>query len=217
MSLVRAVLCLVLFGATAPAAASDELAERAAALARTAEGLDVEVATLALRAFERAKRQGVVTRDVLTVIDYSRSSREPRLWVLDLARDTLLFHELVAHGKNSGGDRPSSFSNEEGSLESSLGLFVTEGTYQGQHGYSMRLRGLYPGLNDRAAARAIVMHGADYVDAQVAQRQGRLGRSWGCPALSTAVASAVIDRTKGGSALFAYYPDPRLLAAARGD
>lgn len=215
MSAVHVAIVLMLAGASVPAAASDELAERAAALCRKAEGLDVEVATLALRAFERAKRQGVVKRDVLTVIDYSRSSREPRLWVLDLAHDTLLFRELVAHGKNSGGDRPSSFSNEEGSLKSSLGLFVTEGTYQGQHGYSLRLRGLDPGINDRAAARAIVIHGAEYVDAEAAARQGRLGRSWGCPALSTDVASAVIDRTKDGTALFAYYPDPRLLASAR--
>jgi hypothetical protein len=120
----------------------------------------------------------------------------------------VLAHELVAHGRNTGDDRARRFSNRPGSLQSSLGTFVTGRTYQGRHGLSLRLRGLDAGLNDRAEARAIVVHGAEYVSPDIVRRLGRLGRSQGCPALEPGVAARVIDLIRGGSVLFAWYPTP---------
>jgi hypothetical protein len=151
----------------------------------------------------------------LTVIDYSRPSTAKRLWVFDLRARTLAYEELVAHGKGSGENLATSFSNEPNSLQSSLGLFLTEDTYVGKNGYSLRLRGLDEGFNDRAFERAIVMHGAPYVSDEIARTNGRLGRSWGCPALREGVARAVIDRVKGTGLVFAYYPDTAWLKSSK--
>ena len=122
------------------------------------------------------------------MIDYSLPSTQPRLWVFDVARGRLLYQELVAHGRNTGEQLAERFSNVEGSKMSSLGLFQTAETYYGSNGYSLRLRGLDAGFNDNALARAIVMHGAPYVSEAIAERLGRLGRSWGCPAVRQEVA-----------------------------
>ena len=174
-------------------------------------GLRPQVLDLALAAHARAMRQGWTAVPVLTVIDYSRRSRERRLWVLDLARDSVLATELVAHGRGTGDDVARRFSNRPGSLASSLGTFITGTTYRGRHGLALRLRGMDAGLNDRAEARAIVIHGADYVSPDAVRRLGRLGRSQGCPALAPAVVDRVIGLIRGGTVLFAYYPDPALL------
>jgi hypothetical protein len=183
-----------------------------AELANVAPSLDPRVLELALRASSCAERRGLLaTSDTLTVIDYTRPSTEPRLWVLDLARRALLHEELVAHGRGTGDNHAQRFSNDPGSHQSSLGLFVTLDTYAGKHGRSLRLQGLEAGVNDRALERAIVMHGAQYVADAFAFLHGRLGRSWGCPALAIDVAQRVIDRIRGGSPLFAYYPDPQWL------
>jgi hypothetical protein len=152
---------------------------------------------------------------MLTVIDYSLPSSERRLWVIDPAANRVLFHELVAHGERSGENFAVAFSNEPRSRQSSLGLFRTEDAYLGRHGLALRLSGLEPGVNDRAQERAIVMHGADYVSPAVVAARGRLGRSWGCPALDRAVNRRVIERIKGGAALFAYYPDPGWVGRSR--
>jgi hypothetical protein len=187
-----------------------------AALHLAAPALDPVVLDLALESQASAIEDGLVhDPTTLTVIDYSRPSDEPRLFVFDLAERRLLFEELVAHGRNSGLARATSFSNANSSYKTSLGLFVTLDTYVGQHGKSLRLEGLEPGFNDQARSRAIVVHGADYVSESVAARQGRVGRSLGCPALSVASAPKVIDRIRGGSAVFAYYPDDRWLSASR--
>jgi hypothetical protein len=187
-----------------------------AVLLRQAPGLHPEALALAFRAVESAARMGMVARpELLTVIDYSLPSTAPRLFVFDLERRVLLFRELVAHGKNSGENLTTRFSNEERSLATSLGLFVTEGTYIGGNGYSLRLNGLDRGFNDRAMSRAIVMHGAPYVSESMAKKFGRLGRSWGCPAVSPKVAKRLIDTLKDGSPIFAYYPDPQWLQASR--
>ena len=119
----------------------------------------------------------------------------------------MLFHRLVAHGRGSGDNVPTRFSNRDGSLESSLGLFMTQETYVGHNGYSLRLQGLEPGINDHARERTIVMHGAWYVTPEFARAHGRLGRSWGCPALNPEIAHTVIDRIRNGSLLFVYAPD----------
>lgn len=183
---------------------ADDLPTRLSALA---PALDRKVLSMALQARACAARE----RDVgarLAVIDYSRPSTEVRLWVFDVDAGRLLHAEHVAHGRGSGGNVPTVFSDVEGSYQSSLGLFATAETYTGQNGYSLRLDGLEPGINGRARERLIVMHGADYVDPAQGLRQGRLGRSWGCPAVRREVAQAVIDDLKDGHLLFVYADDP---------
>jgi hypothetical protein len=132
----------------------------------------------ALSAMRCAQQHGIgLDARRLAVIDYTLSSRQPRLWVLDLERDVVLFEEHVAHGQGSGFDAPSAFSDRHGSRQSSLGLFLTGSTYIGNNGYSLRLVGLSRDFNESAADRLIVIHGADYVNPQAAERMGRLGRS----------------------------------------
>ncbi|HEV8659722.1 MAG TPA: murein L,D-transpeptidase catalytic domain family protein [Thermoanaerobaculia bacterium] len=183
------------------------------ALLSQAPGLRADVLRMALDASGCAAKRGLVTRrNLLTVIDYSLPSSQPRLFVFDLYTRRLLFRELVAHGKSSGGNVANYFSNSPGSLASSLGLFVTEDTYVGHNGYSLRLRGLEEGVNDMALDRAIVMHGAYYVSTEAVKVLGRLGRSWGCPAVRSTIAKKLIDTLRGGSAIFAYYPEKSWLA-----
>lgn len=170
-------------------------------------GLDPALYQKACLAYDKARSEGRATRSRLVVIDYSRPSTEERLWVFDLERQTLLFKELVAHGKNTGDNTARHFSNIPGSLQTSVGVFVTDDVYRGKHGKSLRLDGLEEGFNDKARERAIVIHGADYVDDSSASKQGRLGRSWGCPALPTAVAPTIIDAIAGGAVVFAWGDD----------
>ena len=178
--------------------------------------VSTDVLELAFSAASCAVRAGAVqSPSTLTVIDYSKPSTEKRLWVLDMRTRTVLYEELVAHGQGTGDAMATSFSNTPDSHKTSLGLFVTEGTYVGKNGYSLRLNGLDEGFNDRARERAIVMHGAPYVSEAFAKAQGRLGRSHGCPALREAVAREVIDRVKGGNLLFAYYPDQQWLKSSQ--
>jgi hypothetical protein len=195
----------------AAAWAADEAAGARAASLR----LSPRALRAALDAAACARERGIAAReDVLTVIDYSLPSTAPRLWVLDLARHKVLFHELVAHGAGSGDNYATRFSNDLDSRQTSLGLFLTAAAYEGGNGYSLRLRGLEPGVNDRAEERNIVIHGAWYVSAEHASRYGRLGRSWGCPALPQEVAASVIDTIKEGSFVFAYAPDAAGLRAS---
>jgi hypothetical protein len=201
----------------ARAACSDKPSDKlVSSLVRQAPGLRSSVLRLALDATGCAAERGLVKRrDLLTVIDYSLPSTEPRLFVFDLAARKILFRELVAHGKSSGGNEASFFSNSPGSLATSLGLFVTADTYVGSNGYSLRLRGLEEGINDMAWDRAIVMHGAAYVSRTAINALGRLGRSWGCPAVRKEVAKKIIDTVRGGTAVFAYYPEPAWLHSSQ--
>lgn len=218
MRLSFAALSLGLLTAASAAGAPPAVHEaayrvNAGALARLAPDADPNVLALALQARDcAAAALGQPAAPRLAVIDYSKPSTEPRLWVFDLAQNKVLFHEVVAHGQGSGENLARAFSNRDGSHQSSLGLFRTADTYQGGNGYSLRMEGLEPGTNDAAMARAIVMHGAPYVNPAMARTQGRLGRSWGCPALRPEVAHQVIDSLKNGQMIFAYYPDTNWLA-----
>jgi len=227
LALVAALAALVgisstarMFAAGAPragrsAAPSDDLSVNAWSAASLG-AIDAKVFDLALGAARCAVRSGTVpSPQTLTVIDYSKPSTAKRLWVFDLASRALLFEELVAHGQGSGANFATSFSDEPDTHQSSLGLFVAEDTYVGRNGYSLRLDGLDAGFNDHARERAIVIHGARYVSVETARTLGRLGRSWGCPALREGVARSVIDRVKGGGLVFAYYPDPKWLASSK--
>lgn len=197
-----------------PALPADQLADL---LARTAPNADRKVLQLAAKAMSCARQRPElgVDPDRLSVIDYSRPSTEQRMWVFDLARQKLLFEEWVAHGRNSGGNATERFSNRDGSFMSSLGAFTARETYMGGNGYSLRLEGLEPGFNDNARDRAIVIHGAPYVNPSIARLQGRLGRSLGCPAVRLTVARPLIDSLRGGAMVFAYYPDKDWLARSR--
>lgn len=209
-----AVLCWLSLGAAISSAADFDNA-LAAKLAHSAPQADPRVIDLAVSAMQCATANGMEPSERLAVIDYSRPSTEPRLWVFDLKRHKLLYRELVAHGRNTGENYARDFSNIEGSLKSSLGLFRTLDTYHGSNGYSLRMDGLEAGFNDKALDRAIVMHGAPYVNEKLARKQGRVGRSWGCPAVRSGIAQRMIDTLKGGQFIFSYYPDPHWLATSR--
>jgi hypothetical protein len=191
-------------------------AAAAASIASLAPQANREALELALAAMRCAQGSGIgVDASRLAFIDYSRPSTEPRLWVFDLAANRLLYEEVVAHGRGSGENLAKVFSNASGSHASSLGLFLTRNTYNGRNGYSLRMEGLEPGINDAAMERAIVMHGAPYVDRDTAAKQGRLGRSFGCPALREAIARGVIDVLKDGQFVFAYFPDAAWLGRTK--
>jgi hypothetical protein len=173
---------------------------------------DREVLARALAAYQRAEQAGLVRKPLLTVIDYGLPSSLRRLWVIEPRTQHVLVHEFVAHGRGSAPaedpDRAIRFGNEPESHRSSLGTFLTGDTYPGEHGYSLELFGLEPGVNDRAQERHIVMHPAAYVsEAFRAKSGGRVGRSWGCPALDPAVAHSIIDRIQNGSVVFAAGPN----------
>lgn len=191
------------------------IAASARALWRAAPAANPRVLEMATSALACRNRRADEADRILAVIDYSRPSSEPRLWVFDVATQNLLFEEHVAHGRNSGGDLAEHFSNRPGSLESSIGVFENAGSYSGHNGYSLRLRGLEPGFNDQAMERAIVIHGADYVNDGIIRAKGRLGRSFGCPAVRPAIARSLIDTMNKGSFLFAYYPDPDWLSRSQ--
>ncbi len=176
-------------------------------LSSQAPALNRQVLSKAVSAMQCAVSAGVQSAKRLAVIDFSLPSSEPRLWIFDLEKRRLLLEELVAHGQNSGDNHANSFSNVVGSYQSSIGLFLTQESYFGRHGYSLRMDGLEPGINDNARERAIVIHKADYVDPSWIERQGRIGRSQGCPAVRPAVVEQVVDSLKGGQFLFSYYPD----------
>ncbi len=170
--------------------------------------LDYEVFKTALNGYNKIEGK---RKELLTIIDYSKPSTEKRFFVIDMERKKLLVHSHVSHGKNSGGNIATSFSNKMSSNKSSLGFFLTENTYMGGNGYSLVLNGLEKGINDKAKERYIVIHGADYANPRFAQSQGRLGRSLGCPALPKDVSKKAIDMIKNGSVIFVYGNDTNYL------
>jgi len=178
--------------------------------------LSEEIFSLAFSGFEKLNAQGRLSTDsILTIIDFSKSSRENRLFVVDLKKQELLFKSVVAHGRNTGEEFARSFSNAMNSHKSSLGFYVTGGTYIGSNGFSMQLNGVEKGFNDKAKERAIVMHGADYASEQVIKQKGYLGRSYGCPALPRPINTKVIETIKEGNCMFIYYPDQKYLSNSR--
>lgn len=180
-------------------------------LSQDAPTLNRKVLSHALQAMQCAVWHGASPAERLAIIDYSLPSSEPRLWIFDLSRKRLLLEDLVAHGQESGENNATRFSNYEGSHQSSIGLFRTQETYYGTHGYSLRMDGLEPGFNDNARDRALVIHAAEYVDPAWITRQGRIGRSQGCPAVRPEVAQMVVDSLKGGQFMFSWYPDQEWL------
>lgn len=163
-------------------------------------------------AYTGYKKLNKQNNPLLTLIDFNLPSTEKRMYVLDMAKKEMLFVTYVSHGRNSGENYATSFSNRNGSHQSSLGFYRTGGTYQGGNGYSLLLDGLEEGINDQARPRAIVIHGADYCSEAVIRSSGRLGRSFGCPALPRELATPIINTIKGGSLLFIYAHQANYLA-----
>jgi hypothetical protein len=172
-----------------------------------APSLSSDAIKLGVKAYSHAESIGLDKQHVLTIIDYSKSSSKQRLWVFDMRDGHVIYNTLVAHGKGSGMDYATKFSDKPHSDATSIGVYLTGSTYSGKHGYSMRLKGLDKGYNDNVYSRAVVMHSAWYVGKQFLAEHGRLGRSWGCPALSPQEASKVISTIKNGSIMLAYYPN----------
>lgn len=183
-------------------------------LAAQAPQLNRKILQHAVSAMRCAINNGALPAQRLAIIDFSRPSTERRLWIFDLRSNKLVLSDLVAHGQKSGENLATRFSNVEGSNQSSLGLFRTQESYIGKHGYSLRMDGLEPGINDLARERAIVIHPADYVSPALIRSQGRIGRSLGCPAVRPEVAQQVVDSLKGGQFMFSYYPDQRWLQSS---
>ncbi len=160
----------------------------------------------ALKGFYILREKGLVSKNILTLIDFSMSSNTKRLWVIDLTTNTILYNSLVAHGRNTGSEFATSFSNSAQSFKSSLGFYATGEIYSGKHGKSLKLDGLEKGINSNARERAVVIHGAEYVSNSFIQNNKRLGRSLGCPALPVELTNEIIQTIKDKSCLFIYYP-----------
>jgi hypothetical protein len=167
-------------------------------------GLDINVFQKALTGYINLKKANKLPQNstVITVVDFTKSSREKRMWIIDMLNDKLLLNTLVAHGQGSGDDMANQFSNTNESHQSSLGFYVTDDVYMGKHGRSLRLDGLDAGFNSNARARAVVLHAADYVSEGAIAQLGRLGRSFGCPAVAPEVVNLVINTIKGKNMLF---------------
>lgn len=166
----------------------------------------LESFTVALKGFYSLKEKGLIKKDILTIVDFSLSSNTKRLWVIDLITGNVLFNSLVAHGKNTGEEYASNFSNASESFKSSLGFYSTGEIYNGKHGMSLRLDGLEKGVNDNARARGVVMHAAEYVSDSFIKNNHRLGRSQGCPAVPVALSKEIISLIKDKSCFFIYHP-----------
>lgn len=185
-------------------------------LSRAGVSISEKILSLAMMGFNKLNAQQRLSKDsILTIIDYTRSSKEKRLFVIDLKSKQLLFNSVVAHGRNTGEEYAKKFSNQLNSHQSSIGFYITEKPYQGSNGYSLALEGVEYGFNDKAKRRAIVIHGADYASEQMIKIKGYLGRSFGCPSLPQGLNRKIIESIKEGNCVFAYYPDQKYLNASK--
>ena len=182
--------------------------------------MDLQDSGLSRQAFQNAwigyyilKKRGLLKKtNVLTICDFSQSSSNQRMYVIDVRNHRVLYRTYVAHGINSGNEYANSFSNKMESCKSSLGFYITSGTYTGVNGYSLRIDGVDKGFNDNARKRAIVIHGANYVSMRVVHKYGMMGTTFGCPAIPTEMTTQIIPVVKNGSCFFIYYPSKKYLA-----
>jgi hypothetical protein len=194
--------------------------ERATGLYTTinlvAFGLSKEAFNYALKGYEElVEKKQIKRRKYLSICDFSQSSAEKRLYIIDIENQELITNTYVAHGKNSGGEFATRFSNTPESLQSSLGFYITSNTYIGKHGLSLRINGVDPGYNDKALERTIVIHGANYVDPARAKAGVFMGRSWGCPAVPKNESTKIINTIKEGSCFFIYHPGKNYLLGSK--
>ncbi len=189
---------------------------------RLYESLDLQIKGLsrpafnaAIKGYHKLVEQKKISSRYLTICDFSQSSSKKRFYLLDMKTNLLVLQTYVAHGKNSGSEYAARFSNKPSSLQSSLGFYETLNTYHGEHGLSLRVRGLESGFNDKAHARAIVIHGADYIEEKWLNRSGTMGRSFGCPAIPRSESRKIINTIKDGSLVFVYHPSKNYLTKSR--
>jgi len=178
-------------------------------------GLSEDAMKYAYKGYEYLRKKGALgNSNILTVVDFSQNSRKKRMYIIDVANHQVLLNTYVAHGKNTGLDVADKFSNKPESLQSSLGFYVTKGTYFGKHGLSLKLDGKEPGYNNNAEARAVVLHGANYIG-EHRKASAYMGRSFGCPAVPQEQSAKIINLIKNGSTLFIYHPSKTYLAASK--
>lgn len=174
--------------------------------------LNAEAFRIAFLGYRKLVAKGFAKKgDVITIVDFSKPSSDQRFFVIDPVNQQIIYKTLVAHGRNSGDLYACGFSNRPQSYKSALGFYITDSPYRGSQGYSLLMNGVDTGFNENARKRAIVIHGADYVSEKYIAQYGRLGRSFGCPALPQEINAPIIDLIKGGSVVFCYYPDDRYI------
>jgi hypothetical protein len=180
-------------------------------------GLDRTIFELAIKGLNKLVSSGrLLNSTIVTIVDYSQSSNKKRLYVIDLKNKRMLFNTYVAHGRNTGSEFAKNFSNEEGSFKSSLGFYVTAHPITGSHtGFSLLIEGVEQGFNDHAGKREIIVHGADYATEKFIRKNGRLGRSMGCPTLPPELNRPIIETIKDGTCLFIYNPDNKYLVGSQ--
>lgn len=181
-----------------------------------AYGLSKQAFEYAWKGYEKLSEKNKIRRNkYLTICDFSQPSSKKRLYIIDIENEQLITNTYVAHGKNSGGEYATKFSNTPESLQSSLGFYITSNTYIGKHGLSLRINGVDPGYNDKALERTIVIHGAAYVDAARAKAGVFMGRSWGCPAVPKNESTKIINTIKEGSCFFIYHASKNYLQGSK--
>lgn len=168
--------------------------------------------TYALTGYNKLENQNKISNHLLTVVDFSLPSTQKRMWILNMETNKVLYHTYVSHGQNTGGNMATKFSNTVNSLQSSLGFYVTAETYYGKNGLSLFIDGMEKEFNSKARERYVVIHGADYAQENSIEKWGRLGRSYGCPAVPTQLSKEIINTIKGGSALFIYHPNKNYIS-----
>lgn len=207
-------------GITVPDTETMVAVEEASSLYNTLQlehcGLNIQVLEYALKGFNYLQKKGIFTKkDILSICDFSQSSKNKRLYIIDVDSKKLVLNTYVAHGRNSGSEYARSFSNSPESLKSSLGFYVTRDTYTGAHGLSLKIDGLEKGFNDKAGERNIVVHGCEYLGNGFLRNNNFSGRSWGCPAVPANQTAEVINTIKGGTCLFIYHPTKQYLAGSK--
>ncbi len=179
-------------------------------------GLSEQAFRYAITGYDYLKQKGKIgNENILSIVDFSEPSSRKRLFIIDLKNFKVLFNTYVAHGQGSGAAMATKFSNTPESYQSSLGFYTTSSTYMGKNGYSMHLEGMENGINDKAEERAIVMHGAPYVNEDLIHDRGYIGRSWGCPAVSPKMSKPIIDKIKNGTCLFIYSKNNKYLHSSK--
>ncbi|HVU55087.1 MAG TPA: murein L,D-transpeptidase catalytic domain family protein [Puia sp.] len=206
---------------------SARVSARASAFAAEAAALydeiDLKEIGLSKKTFEYALRgyhymmdhHWIGKPNIISICDLSQSSRNKRLYVLDLDQKMVLVNTYVAHGRNSGLEYARSFSNNPSSHKTSLGFYITQDTYFGANGLSLKIKGLERGFNDKACGRNIVVHGSEYVGPDFLQMNGVSGRSYGCPAIPADETEEIIDLIKDGTCLFIYHPTKRYISRSK--
>lgn len=175
------------------------------------KGLSANAFNYAYKGYKKLLAKGIIKSELLTICDFSQSSKKKRLYIVDIENNEVLLNTYVAHGKNSGREFATKFSNRPSSLQSSLGFYITKNTYYGEHGLSLKVEGLEPGFNDKAYKRAIVIHGADYIEPSWLDHSNYMGRSFGCPAVPDDESKFIVNTIKNGSCLFIYHPSKNYL------